>query len=535
MHPRIPAPVLLGAPVLLVALASCGGSDTTGPDPSVPVATTILISPANVTITEVGASTTVTATVRDQDGEPMPGASVSWATLDASVASVAGGVVTANADGTTAIRVTSGSASGLLGVSVTLVLDTVDFGVAAVSLGGPTDTATVTPVTRDPAGEPILRVTPTVTSSDTSIVTVDPATGLLTARAVGQATVTAEASRGGTVSGSIDVTVNVPPVLAASESCSVNPHYAVVSFDDATIADSVRSHLGVADPAHVTCARAATVDTLRLRSLGITSLAGAQNLVGMRELWIDDNAITDIGPLAAMGDLNVLVMDDNQISDLEPLRTLEAIRLLAAGRNAITDLGPVAGISGLESISFDGNTVVDITPLMDLPLLTFVAGQGNQITSLGPVGGFAPLRLLAVDENQISDVAALAGMPELRHLILSGNSVTSLSPLASTSALTYLHVLENDLTSLDGLETHTQLGTIDAKLNALVDVSAMQNLTALTRLDVGFNAGLTDVSALLANTGWGAGDIISLLDTAVGCADVTALRATGATVYSACP
>ena len=85
---------------LLVSLSivGCGKDSPTGTP--TPVATTLTLSATALSFSSLGASDQLTATVRDQNGATMDGASVAWASSASSVASVSStGLVTAVADG----------------------------------------------------------------------------------------------------------------------------------------------------------------------------------------------------------------------------------------------------------------------------------------------------------------------------------------------------------------------------------------------------------------------------------------------------
>ena len=89
--------------LLLVSMSSCGGSEspTETPDAPTPVATTLTLSPTSVSFSVLGETEQLTASVLDQNGAVMGGASVSWSSSSTSVASVSStGLVTAVADGT---------------------------------------------------------------------------------------------------------------------------------------------------------------------------------------------------------------------------------------------------------------------------------------------------------------------------------------------------------------------------------------------------------------------------------------------------
>ncbi|HKJ00891.1 MAG TPA: Ig-like domain-containing protein, partial [Longimicrobiales bacterium] len=108
----------VGLPACLVALAvlsGCGGSDG-GTEPETPRPTTVVVTPATVTLTYIGATTTLTARILDQNGAPLTG-SVTWASDDSGVATVnAGGTITALTNGATVVRATSGALSGTAAV-----------------------------------------------------------------------------------------------------------------------------------------------------------------------------------------------------------------------------------------------------------------------------------------------------------------------------------------------------------------------------------------------------------------------------------
>jgi len=107
----------------VLLLAACE-SPTTGKLHGAPsFATSITLSATSLSFSSLGATEQLTATVKDQNGATMSGASVTWSSSSASVATVSSsGLVTAVANGTTTITATSGMAN--TGVDVTVELTT---------------------------------------------------------------------------------------------------------------------------------------------------------------------------------------------------------------------------------------------------------------------------------------------------------------------------------------------------------------------------------------------------------------------------
>jgi len=80
--------------------------------PPVPVPTTITLSAATADLSALGASTTITATVKDQNGAAMSGQTITWNSADQTVATVSGaatGTIIAVDNGTTTVTASSGS------------------------------------------------------------------------------------------------------------------------------------------------------------------------------------------------------------------------------------------------------------------------------------------------------------------------------------------------------------------------------------------------------------------------------------------
>ena len=109
--------------VFSLFLWSCGGDSTpTAPTPTptpTPVATSITLSEASLSFTSLGATSQLSATVKDQNGATMSGATVTWSSSDDAVATVSStGLVTSILNGTATIIGMSGSLGATASVTV---------------------------------------------------------------------------------------------------------------------------------------------------------------------------------------------------------------------------------------------------------------------------------------------------------------------------------------------------------------------------------------------------------------------------------
>ena len=215
-----------------------GATEPPPPAPDPPRPATVAVAPASVQFTALGATEQLTAEVRDQNGNAMAGATVTWTSSAAAVATVsATGLVTAVASGTATITATAGSASG--GATVTVAQE-----VSAVAVTPSADTVVAGDTLRlaaeaaDANGHSVAGAEVDWASSDTLVVVVDEA-GLVTGVGAGEAEVMATAAG---VTGRAALTV-VAPMPTAVE---VTPDTVALTAlgQTAQLAAEVRDQIG---------------------------------------------------------------------------------------------------------------------------------------------------------------------------------------------------------------------------------------------------------------------------------------------------
>ena len=204
--------LILIVSLALLTLATCGKDSPTKPTPPQPptppppqpVPTRIMITPATTTLTAIGQTVQLSATVLDQNGQPVPGAVVTWSSGNAAVATVsAQGLVTAVMNGTAQITARTGNASASISVSVAQSAVRITITPAEATLMALGETVQLSAAVLDQNGQPVDGAVVTWSSSDEAVATVSPQ-GLVTAVMNGTAQITARAG-----SASAGVTVNV--------------------------------------------------------------------------------------------------------------------------------------------------------------------------------------------------------------------------------------------------------------------------------------------------------------------------------------
>ena len=329
-------PLLLGA----LILGACDSPTDTGP-----VATTVMLSSATLSFSSVGETQQLTATVGDQNGATMSGASVAWASSATTVASVSStGLVTAEADGTATIMATSGSATEAASVTVQQVAASITLSRTRLSLSSVGERRQLNATVRDQNGVTISGASLTWSSDDPGVVRVS-SSAWVTAVSVGSATISVEVAGGNQrVTQSISVTVE-PPVLEPSDLCTQNVGTATATFEDWLLEKAIRSALSIGFQDALTCNLLSSMTELnatnqRSPHSGIGSLVGIQNLTGLANLSLSWNqSISDINALSELTSLTSLSLQGNNIRDISALSGLTSLTNLSLHENEIiTDI-----------------------------------------------------------------------------------------------------------------------------------------------------------------------------------------------------
>ncbi len=169
----------------------------------------IVVTPATATLTAVGATQQFVAQALDAAGRPLAGVTFAWSSSNGGVATVdpATGLATAVQGGVATVTAAAGGHAGAATITVNPVQS-----IAAIIVTPGTPTLTAVGATQqfaaqalDASGHPLAEITFSWASSAPAVASIDAASGLATAVANGETTVTATA---GTQSGTATLTVS---------------------------------------------------------------------------------------------------------------------------------------------------------------------------------------------------------------------------------------------------------------------------------------------------------------------------------------
>ncbi len=273
--------------------------------------------------------------------------------------------------------------------------------------------------------------------------------------------------------------------------------------------------------------------------MDITSIGLMKNLT---TLWLANNYITDISPLANCKLLATLDLSGNSISatvssdGLEPLAKLQSLVCLKLDNNDIHTVKSLRRLIYLEILSLSNNHIASVAGTLDsLTLLTYLDLDNNELSSFD-AGTFQNLQRLFLENQgyytddgqtefintleQVLNLDQATGIVELR---LNNNIIndTSVRSIANLTQLTYLSLSGNSVVDLGFLEdlvhlTHLELADCDIKQVSEVaikdsstgqtvteqidNISYLSGLTELIILDLSDNPEISNISALSSLT-----------------------------------
>ncbi len=244
----------------------------------------------------------------------------------------------------------------------------------------------------------------------------------------------------------------------------------------------------------------ATLKTLRARSRNIKDLTGLEFAVNLEKLWIGDNPVSNISPLANCTNLVELHLWNMPIAfDIAPVANLTKLEVLRH-KGGIHDISPVAGLTNLRNLTFYVADITDISAVANLTKLEILAIRHSPVSDISPVAGLVNLQVLNMHDCRIADISPFRNLTKLRELIIDGGSrkphIPNLLPLAKLTNLENLDIGgSSGVTDLTGAERLTQLKVLRADHTQISDVSQLAGLINLRHLKLGHNQ-ISDVSPL---------------------------------------
>ncbi len=258
-------------------------------------------------------------------------------------------------------------------------------------------------------------------------------------------------------------------------------------FRDPELRAAVEEALGKETGSAISGEEMSSLRELDAGGRGIRDLTGLEQAVGLEELRLGANRLTDIEPLAGLKSLRFLGLSSNPaLASVRPLSGLTRLNHLELSYSGVTDVAPLSGLTNLKRLDLNYNEVADVGPLAGLAGLNHLDLGRNRITDLGALSGLTNLNYVDLNENEVTDLGPLAGLTGLEYLDLSRNRATDLEPLSSLKNLVWLRLGGNPVSDLSPLSGLTALYELDVGRSRVEDISPLTGLTQLHVLGLGY-------------------------------------------------
>lgn len=483
---RLRASVLAAIAIAAAAWAfGCGDGATEPPPTELPRPAAITVTPPTTQLEALEATVQLSADVRDQNGQPLTDAAVTWRSGNTGVATVStAGLVTAAGNGTATVTATAGAVSATSAVTVAQVATGVELSPAidTVLVG---DSIRLSATAEDANGHVVAGSPFTWSSSDVSVATVDDS-GLVRAVAGGAVTISA---RSGSEEAFVEFTVLHPDraILVALYEATTGPGWRA--------SDGWLSDRPVAEWFGVTTGASGRVTALELSANNLIGaippeVAGLSQLevLNLERNELAGPIIPELGLLTMLRTLNLGVNDHTgrippELGDLANLEDFRVRRNDVSGP-VPAELGNLRSLTrlGLDWNALEGPLPVSFLNLGQLRLFHF---PGNETLCAPGSADFASwLAQLEVYVGPLcdeSDREALASLYEGT----GGQDWTRSDGWLGDGPLSAWHGVETDslgrVTTLD-LSGNGLAGSLPASL---------AELTSMTSLRIGDNPGMT--------------------------------------------
>ena len=453
----------------LTLLAGCGGggsptkptpptTPTPPTPPPTPVATSITVTPSSHTLTAIGATVKLMATVKDQNNNTMSGQTVTWTSANTAVATVSGtGLVTAVSNGTSRITARSGNASGSASITVAEPVPTrITVTPSSHTLEAIGATVQLTGSVRDQRNNVMSGLAITWSSGDEVVATVN-ADGLVTAVSNGMTEITAtHGSITGratiTVSEPVPTTITIEPPMATLEAIGQTVQLTATVLDqrENAMPDEMVTWSS-ADEAVATVGEAGLVTAVGNGMTDITAQSGeamesatitvSQVAVSISiEVEMDATTLTEFGEtlqlMVSVSDANEEPIEEPVIawsSSDETVATVDEAGLVTAVGNGMADITAQSG-NAMQSVTV---TIAGPSPDRETLIAIYHATDGMNWTMQG--------NWLSEERVNMWDGVTTDDRGRVTELTLDGFGLSGMVPmeLGQLTNLAALHLQNN--------------------------------------------------------------------------------------------
>ena len=178
---------------------------------------------------------------------------------------------------------------------------------------------------------------------------------------------------------------------------------------------------------------------------------------GAKQLNLSNKGIEKLDGIEIFAKYNIewLYLDNNNITDLKPIASFKTLTKLNASNNNIKDISVLENLTNLHTVNLTTNNLTDISILKNMNNLKYVYLNNNRINSLDCLSNIKSLKEVHCAENFVQNIDNILNINDLEILDVRKNEIKIITTSIKNNSLKKLDLSYNKLLDITGLKDNT--------------------------------------------------------------------------------
>lgn len=178
---------------------------------------------------------------------------------------------------------------------------------------------------------------------------------------------------------------------------------------------------------------------------------------GGKQLNLANKGIERLDGIEIFAKYNIewLYLDNNNITNLSPIASFTTLTKLNASNNNISDISALENLTNLNTINLINNNISDISVLNNKNNLEYLYLNNNKISSLDFLSSINTIKEIYCSENEIETIDNILNLSSLEKLDVRKNKIKHILTKITSETLKNLNLSDNILNDISGLQQNS--------------------------------------------------------------------------------
>ena len=246
---------------------------------------------------------------------------------------------------------------------------------------------------------------------------------------------------------------------------------------------------GISEIAGLTYLESFIANNVNISSEAVGGTPILDNMIGLKLVDLSRNDLTSLNMFFSSTNiyskLKELYLDNNNLSDISLLSQTPMLTLLTLSNNNIEsdDISVLADKTYLTYLSLNNNNISDISSLNKLTALTELRLHCNNISNITALKNMTAMKKLYLGDNNIFNIDTLEELTILEILYLNNNDgITDISALIDLTAMQILNLSNCSINQIVDLQNMIDLKELYAENNEITGFTTLAKFTSMEKL-----------------------------------------------------